>query len=259
VRYGRRAVTPRPVCAACFALAALLACQHTLVVGSDPAPASLGDGLVLHWRLDDGPGAPRAIDSSGHANHAVPEAVSAIDWIAVGRIGGAMAFGNAGWLRGTDAASVDAITDRLSIAMWILLASPEDREQVILQRQVGTGADAHFLLSLRLDRPSFSGATIARCDAPALPTGAWVHLAATYDGATERLYFDGAEVAQCPTSGAFAADATSVTAGGGQFGASPFAVDRRLRATLDEVLLYSRPLTAAEVSALAAGQLPPGK
>jgi hypothetical protein len=231
-------------------------CQHRLVVGSDPP--DLASGLVAYWKLDDGPGAPLALDSSGHANHAVPEAVSTTDWIAAGRIGGALEFGNAGWLRGREVASVDAIRNGgLGMAMWILVAGAEDREQVILQRQVGTGASAHFLLSLRLGRPALSGTAIARCEGPALPLGAWVHLAATFDGAAERLYFDGAEVARCASAGTFASDATSVTVGGGQISASPFAVDRRLRATLDEVVLYSRPLSVTQVGALAEGQLPP--
>ena len=86
----------------------------------------------------------------------------------------------------------------------------------------------------------------------------WVHLAALFDGARLRLLFDGAEVASCPATGAFAPDTTSVTVGGGQFGPSQFSVDRRLRAFLDEVLVYSRPLTDAEVTALAGGQVPPG-
>jgi hypothetical protein len=269
VRYGRRAVTRGPV-AHCLwrPLAALLACgcQHTLVVGTDPAdgaapgPASLADGLLAHWRLDDGAGAQRALDSSGRGDDAVPEAVSPTDWIADGRIGGALMFGNAGWLRGTDAGSLDAISDGgFSIALWIRVAGAEDREQVILQRQLGSGAEAHFLLSLRLGRPALSGSTLARCEAPALPAGPWVHLAATFDGTTSRLAFDGAEVVACPTSATFPPDTTSVTIGGGQIGPGPFDVDRRLRAFLDEVLLYSRALTPAEIAALAAGQLPPGK
>jgi len=220
----------------------------------------LAEGLTAYWKLDDGPGAPRALDSSGNANHAIPEAVSTTDWTPTGRIGGALMFGNAGWLAGTDAASVDAIGDRgLSLAMWILISDGEDRQQVILQRQLGTSADAHFLLSLRLGRPALSGTALPRCEAPVLPFNRWVHLAAIFDGASLRLSFDGAEVARCPAAGSFAPDTTSITVGGGQVGADPFAVDRRLRAFLDEVLVYSRPLTSVEVTALAAGQLPPGR
>jgi len=272
VRYGRRAVTLGPVSAGRLLLVAALlgGCRHTLVVGIDPpeggspdgtpGPASLTEGLVAHWKLDDGPGSPRALDSSASANHAIPEAVSTTDWTAAGRIGGALMFGNAGWLRGTDAPSIDAIGERgLSLAMWIRVADGEDREQVILQRQAGTGGDAHFLLSLRLGRPALSGVALPRCEGPALPLDRWVHLAVTFDGASQRLLFDGAEVARCPAAGTFAPDTTSVTVGGGQFGPSPFSVDRRLRAFLDEVLVYSRPLDDVEVTALAGGQLPPGR
>jgi hypothetical protein len=240
-----------------------LGCRHTLVVGSDapdagaPGPASLATGLVGYWKLDDPPGSPRAHDSSVQANDAIPEAVSTTDWLAAGRIGGALAFGNAGWLRGTDAAGVNTINGGLSIAAWILLGDREDREQVILQRQLGTSGAAHFLLSLRLGRPALSGAALPRCEGPPLPTNAWVHLTASYDGSTERLFVDGIQVAGCPASGTFAADATSVTVGGGQNSADPFDVDRRLRAILDEVVLYARALSPDEVTALAAGFVSP--
>lgn len=238
-----------------------LGCDKTLVVGTDPAgtpgPPSLVQGLVAYWKLDDGPGAAQALDSSGRADHAIPEAVSATDWIA-GRFRGALLFGNAGWLRGTTIDGVDSITGALSMSMWIRLhGSLEDREQVILQRQVGTGADAHFLLSLRLGRPALGGVTLPRCEGPALEVERWQHLAVTADGASIHLFFDGQEVASCAGAGAFDADATVVTVGGGQIGASPFMVDRRLRADLDEIALWNRALTTDEVHALAAGQLPP--
>ena len=246
-----------------LAALALAGCGQTLVVGTDspdggsPGPASLTQGLVAYWRLDDGPGVDRALDSSGRADHAIPEAVSPSDWLAAGRIRGALLFGNAGWLRGTDAASVDGIAGALSVDLWIRLGDREDREQVIVQRQVGTGADAHFLLGLRLGRPALSGLNLARCEGPALDVGRWIHLAVTFDGATERLLFDGQEVAACPGAGTFASDTTVVTVAGGQVGASPFLVDRRLRAELDEVALWSRALAPEEIGALAAGQVPP--
>jgi hypothetical protein len=236
-------------------------CQQTLVVGhagadgGAPGPASLTAGLVAYWKLDDQPGVQTVRDSAGFAG-AVPEAVSLTDWIP-GRIGGALDFGNAGWLRGTEVDAVNAIASSLSVAMWIRLADREDREQVIVTRQIGAGRDEHFLLSLRLGRPALSGATLGRCEGPALATGTWVALAATFDGTFERLYLDGALAMECPSAGGFAPDTTGVTVGGGQFSASPFDVDRRLRATLDEIVLYDRPLTADEISALAAGRRPP--
>jgi hypothetical protein len=248
-------------------LAALASgCQRTLVVGKDApdgappgpnGPASLTEGLIAYWKLDDGPGSYRAMDRSGHADHAIPEAVSASDWLAAGRIGGALLFGNAGWLRGTAVEGVNTIRDAFSIGMWIRLRDQEDREQAIMQRQAGTGTDAHFVLGLRLGRPALGGVMLARCEAPALPTGRWVHLAATFDGSTERLLFDGVEVVACPGAATLPTDTTVLTVGGRQFAAGQFMVDRRLRADLDEVALWSRALAAGEVQALAAGQVPP--
>lgn len=233
-------------------LAACAACGKELVVGDEAR-------LVAYWRLDDGPGSARAVDSSGNGNHAFPESVSTTDW-QTGHAGGALSFGQAGWLRTPFGAGLNTVRTALTVATWIRVAAVEARDQVIMQRQAGTGADVRWLLRLRGGRPSLESPATGACDAPApLPVGQWVHLAATYDGAMIRLAYDGQEVRACAASGALDADATGVTVGAPQIGPGPFDVDkgRALRAVLDDVVLYARALSSAEVQALAAGQPPP--
>jgi hypothetical protein len=82
-----------------------------------------------------------------------------------------------------------------------------------------------------------------------LRTGAWQHLAATFDGAALRVYCDGAPAGAKPA-------ARKRTAGTG-----PLVIGRRgdayppaqFRGLIDEVRVYARALTAAEVAARAKG------
>jgi hypothetical protein len=250
-----------------LSLVALAGCGRQLLVGDearDGGPGSLLDGLVAYWRLDDRGNLRigndvRTADSSGNGNHAAPESVSLSDWRA-GHSGSALAFGQAGWLRTVFTPSVNSIRTGITIATWIRIATPEARDQVIMQRQAGTGTDVQWVLRMRSGRPSLEAPSTGACDAPTpLPVNQWVHLAATYDGRTQRINYDGQEVSSCPSSGAFAEDITGLTVGTAQVGPDMFEVDknRSLRAVLDEVMLYSRALAGAELQALAAGQLPP--
>ncbi|HEX2021998.1 MAG TPA: LamG domain-containing protein, partial [Candidatus Thermoplasmatota archaeon] len=77
----------------------------------------------------------------------------------------------------------------------------------------------------------------------ALPSNRWVHLAGTYDGATHRLYVDGALVAT-QVAGPRAENAAALL-----LGASGACVG--FEGLLDEVTVYSRALSAAEILAIA--------
>jgi hypothetical protein len=223
----------------------------------DAAATSLGEGLIAYYRLDEPSGVIRVADSSGNHNDAYVESISATDYVP-GRIGGALNFGQADWLWTAFSASFNDIKTGITIAAWIRIEALEPRDQVIVQRQAGTGVGAQFVLRMRDGRPTLEAPATGACDGPALPVDQWVHLAATYDGRTQRLLFDGHEVRACATSGGFAQDGTGITVGVPQVGPRPIDIDknRALRAVLDEVTLYARALTDAELGALAAGQLP---
>jgi len=89
----------------------------------------------------------------------------------------------------------------------------------------------------------------------ALPSvGAWHHVAGTYDGVTVRLYVDGVEVAAKATTVA----AVPVTASNLHIGhkdTESIASDS-FSGVLDEVVLYSRALSVAEVRLLFSGKTP---
>ena len=76
-----------------------------------------------------------------------------------------------------------------------------------------------------------------------LPTNAWSHLAASYDGAMLRLFVNGTQVASRAQSGAIATSNAALTIGGdalyGQF----------FQGAIDEVRIYNVALTQAQIQA----------
>lgn len=77
---------------------------------------------------------------------------------------------------------------------------------------------------------------------------AWQHLAGTYDGTTTRLYLNGIEQASAPAMPAVF-DGNSVYVGCDH---DAGANTRAITGTIDDVAIYGRALSAAEVAALAA-------
>ena len=75
--------------------------------------------------------------------------------------------------------------------------------------------------------------------------GVWTHFAGTYDGASMRLYINGAEVASAAQTGSMTANTVDVT------GAGPnWADDNALSARLADCRVYSRALSLSEIQTL---------
>ncbi|HAV63464.1 MAG TPA: hypothetical protein DCY13_13990, partial [Verrucomicrobiales bacterium] len=110
------------------------------------------------------------------------------------------------------------------------------------------GANRTYLLWVQGGRLEFlvnTAAGFSRAAAPAVfPTGRWVHVAGTYDGADIRLYIDGELVATVAASGLISTNNRSFFIGrvdGGSNGSDFFP------GRIDEVRLWNRALSATEV------------
>jgi hypothetical protein len=96
----------------------------------------------------------------------------------------------------------------------------------------------------------------------AAPVGQWVHMVGTYDGSTVRLYVNGVQQYSTPWTGTFATDTTGITIGASHNSGSHVA-EEAFNGSIDEVSIYSRALTAQEVTQLyqamsaGAGTTPP--
>jgi hydrogenase maturation factor HypE len=82
-------------------------------------------------------------------------------------------------------------------------------------------------------RPLNAGTTVA--------VNAWTHLAATYDGATLRLYINGVQVASRGQTGPIVTSSSPLRIGGNSVWGEFF------KGYLDEVRVYNRALTTSEI------------
>jgi len=103
-----------------------------------------------------------------------------------------------------------------------------------------------YLLWLLGGRLEFIVSSFARpSDSSTLPINRWVHVAATYDGATVRLYRDGTNISSVASSGPIASNNRPFLIGrteGGSDGPDFFP------GSIDEVRLWNRALSPAEIA-----------
>ena len=91
--------------------------------------------------------------------------------------------------------------------------------------------------------PSTTDQGIRQASHTAIPLGAWTHLATTYDGASQRLYINGVLVATRAQTGTIAVGNQPLRVGGNNSSGEFF------RGLIDEVRIYNRALSAAEITA----------
>jgi hypothetical protein len=239
------------------------ACGGTLDAGHDNPSPDLLDGLVGHWRLDDGTGTVAA-DSSGRGNDGVLHGLDANSAWVGGRSQGALQTAHVGWVQVAPTPSIDAIVDRVTVSAWVDqegTITAADNFATALSRQIGTSQDQHYHLSLLLGRPTLFITTDVGYVSPgapdSIPRDTWVHLAGVYDGAMARLYVNGAEVMSEPQTGTFVPDTTPVILGGNGNDGSGVPTEL-FPGRIDELMLFSRALSANEIARLAAGAAFPG-
>jgi hypothetical protein len=203
-----------------------------------------------------------AHDSSCNGNDGTLRGYPSPDWRA-GRSGGALAFnGTSEWLRVPASSSIGSIAARgtFTLAAWTNRTRNGTPWGNIVGRQYRTSGSEHYTLTTLNDKPRFivdSYTAGAACEAGSItPPGQWVHLAATYDGSVGRLYVDGIEACSFTRTLSQMDDTTPLIIGGNANTASDDAQEL-FGGLLDDVLVYSRALTAAEIGALATGNPPP--
>jgi hypothetical protein len=219
------------------------ACQVTMSAArSVGANFVLGvGGLVAAWGFNEGAGAT-VRDASPHGNTGT--LVNGPAWTS-GRTGGALSFdGVDDRVRVNDSPSLD-LTTRATFEAWVFPTVALAGWRTILQKEV----DAYFFTASGGgpgNRPTaggtFGGACCAHVAAPsALPANTWTHVAAAYDGSQLRFYVNGALAASAAASGSYTVNGSPLWMGGNAV------YGEHLRGKLDDVRIYNRALTAAEI------------
>jgi hypothetical protein len=223
-----------------------------------PPPPPPG-GLLGFWSFDQqGTTYP---DRSGNGNdaHVNPATgVVAPTWLATlaERSGVVRIDASQSWLEVAPSSSLNTVASAFTMAAWIYIQSrPGMIEEAIVTRQIGqTSAYGLALAS--------TGALECIIENPAalaapLPLGTWLHVAAVYDGQSLTFYIEG--LPQVPVY-ALAGPPLGPTQKPLIIGAlnSDFAgiYEEFQGGAVDDVAVYNRALSASEIAALAAGNVP---
>ncbi len=169
------------------------------IIDPNCAPFTASDeGLVAHWKFDDGSGATTAIDSVGTNNGTLNDNAT---WTA-GQIGGALSLDGSG-----DYVSLSAIAplaaDSVTAEAWIRVAGLTGVWNPILTQH--NPSNHGYYLYVYDDKPAFyliAGERIALARSPdVINTDEWYHIAGTNDGSHLRIYVDGRLKAGAPSLG----------------------------------------------------------
>ena len=194
-------------------------------------------GLAAAYSFDEGVGST-AGDASGNGNVG---SVGSASWITTGRFGNALSFDGAG-ARVTvpDSGSLD-LTSAMTLEAWVFPTVGGGWRDVIYKGP----DDIYFLESSADSGTPATGGTFASpiYGSSALPLNVWSHLAATYDGATLRLFVGGVQVSSRAVLAPIATSTGALTIGGDALYGQHFA------GRIDEVRVYGRALSASEIQA----------
>ena len=212
--------------------------------------------LIAYWRFDEASGTT-AIDSSGNSNTGT--LVSGGTWT-TGKVRNGLRFdGTNDHVVVNNSASINSITNRITIAFWANAADLSNDWVTALQRR--NAADwFDWQIYLRAsdaptaNHPVFrvdwnSSGTIdtgeqVECSA-ILATGQWYFVAVTYDGSQMQFYLDGTSCGMTTRSGGVIPNsARQIWLGGNE----PWG--EYLNGMLDEVRIYRRALSQSEIQAL---------
>jgi len=220
-------------------------------------------GLVGRWKFDEGSG-NIAVDSSGNGRDGT---ISGAEWISPGWDGTGYCLDFDG--QGTDRVSLgtfDVSGDAISIACWFNarnLDTPGSDPRIVSKAIGGSSQDHWFMVSssrvgsekrlrFRLKTDGDTG-EIKAGSAGTIELDVWIHVAATWDGSTMRLYKNGVEVGSIAKGGTLGTNpAANVSIGNQPAGAG----DRPFDGLIDEVLICNQALSVAEIAWLAGRTLP---
>ena len=225
-----------------------------------PLTESLGAGLVGYWRFDEPAGSTLARDVSGHGNDCWLRGLDPREAWSEGQLGGGVTLSGRGWLECPQVQVLAGLDQEMTIALWVKRSGSKAHVRGLVTRQFGVRHLDVFHFGLKNDRIALRSRVKGGAAFGPFPArrGLWHHVAATLDReGLAQLYVDGELVASKRRAGRppLGGGDTPLILGGGVNGPDA-EVSERFRGTLDEVLIYDRPLGAAEIEALYRGLQP---
>ncbi len=218
---------------------------------------STGSGeLIGYWALNDGTGTT-ALDSSGMGGDGtLTNMEPGSDWV-TGSLGLALEFdGNNEYVEIEDRDDLDLAGSDFTVAAWLKPATfGESSQGRIVDHDGGSSGGGGWTFQL-MDNASFvtsglayqvNGTSISSSNPNLITLDTWQHAAVTYDSGTLTFYVGGQP--RGVRTGAPAVVATSAPI---RIGMRATDSDRDFNGSIDEVRVYDRALSQAEIQDLAA-------
>jgi PKD repeat protein len=219
----------------------------TVAPASTSASTSTGtSGLVAAYGFDETTGT-QALDGSGNGNHG---AVSNAGRSSFSKFGGALYFnGYNSLVTASDSNSLD-LSGAMTLSAWVYPTSWTTGWKSLIMKERSGGLAYALSANSDLGQPATTlriGSRDRQLHAGShLPSSTWTHLAATYDGATQRLYVNGVQVGSRAQAGGIETSAHPLRIGGNTVWANQY-----FQGMIDEVRIYNRALSQAEIAAVA--------
>jgi prepilin-type N-terminal cleavage/methylation domain-containing protein len=209
-------------------------------VGTDLSLVAKSEGLVGWWTFDEGSGATTSTDSSGNNNNGAWNG-SGIHY-AAGKVGAW-----AGQFNGTDdyvsvlnGSTLFSGQSTVSVSFWIK-PGPYNLRSII---NVGSSGNPFSIENNGASSPAWIFFNNNNAPSMSLTQSVWTHLIAVFDRGTVKGYKDGLLVDTKTNNGSSLGTATGNLEFGRMLWTSSFTY-----MTFDDVRIYNRALSAAEISA----------
>jgi fibronectin type 3 domain-containing protein len=232
------------LCVSTLFLTAVLASAFVGILINQPGPSRVqasSSGLVASYSFNEGSGTT-VTDSSGNGNNGT---ISGATWTTAGKYGSALSFnGSSSRVTVNDSPSLH-LSAGMTLEAWVSPTGVPTYWQDVIYKQ----NDIYFLeaASSASQHAPAVGATFNShgdqfvAGASGLAVNTWTHLAATYDGATLRLYVNGVQVASHSMPDSLTTSTMPLQIGGDA------AFGQYFKGTIDEVRIYNRALAPSEI------------
>jgi Concanavalin A-like lectin/glucanases superfamily/Divergent InlB B-repeat domain/Putative Ig domain len=205
--------------------------------------------LVAWWRGESASGSVVSdIIGAHNGSFFTGKTAAAPSYTTEGEVGGAFVFNGSVYVQVPGA--IELRPSEMTVEAWVFPTVQNANNQAVIAHGSSINDDDTWALGLSNGKPRFfSHGSVLLEGSFAIPLNQWTHLAASFDGSTKRLYVNGVEVATQGGLGALVYDSAVPVTIGADWGRN--APTDLFNGRVDEVSLYRRALSAAEVSSIA--------
>ena len=223
---------------------AVRAYKGSLTSGYSNEISTVVGALVAAYGFNESSGTTVS-DSSGKGNHGTLLNATRT----TGKFGGALSFnGSNSLVTIPDKSSLD-LTNGMTLSAWLYPTTTLSGWKSLIAKERTGGLTYALHANSDLTKPNnalYIGTSYRHLSTGSqLPANKWTHLAATYDGSTQRLFVNGVQVGSRSQTGSL-----SVTANPLRIGGNTVLSGRNFKGHIDEVRVHNRALIAAEIAAM---------